>query len=173
MDGTIVEGLAEIPGNPSPTPIAFKTSDDAKKQKLRCDDIKTIIYYFGNNGTVEYDRMNVYYFEGDKKPSRIWLQALQRGSVTLYTCVYLTPGGTFGSKDKFDDLWFCYRTGEEIATRITATFIKNKQGYFTTRATNYFQDDPELIKKIKDDQYKWNEMGKIVEEYNARKKQSL
>lgn len=168
LDGTSIDGLAELPGNPSPTPISFKPSDGSKKQSIKCDNIKNITYYFSNNKTFEYDRMNVYFFESDKKPTKIWLEVLQRGPVTLYTFSKLYPGGVFGARDSYEQLWLCYRAGEDVATRISSSYIKNKRGYFFQKISQYFRDDMELVKKTENEQYKWNDMEKIVKEYNQK-----
>ncbi|MFT3945762.1 MAG: hypothetical protein QM763_02215 [Agriterribacter sp.] len=170
QDGRIVEGLAEMLGTPSPTPISFKESKDSKRQSLKCDDIKNITYYLNDNKTLEYDRMNIYFFESDKKPSKMWLQVLQRGPVTLYSFTKLDPAGAFGGRDQFEELWFCYRAGEDVATRISSSYIKNKKGYFLQKISQYFRDDVELVKNIENEQYKWNDMKEIVEAYNAKRK---
>ena len=170
-NGTILEGLAELPSNPSPTPISFKQSADAKRQALRCDDIKTIIYTIGDNKTYEYDRMNIYIFEKDKKPRKVWLEVKQRGYVTLYEYASIAAFGGYGGRDnKFEISWFCHRQGEDVAARITSTVSRNKRGYFAENAVKYFQDNTDIARKITNSEYSWKEMEKIVEEYNEWKK---
>jgi hypothetical protein len=165
--GGELHGLATLPGNPGPSMLRFKESKDAKSHYVRSDTIKTVIYDVGVK-TLEYDVMNVYTTPSHKTIQQWFLQVQKRGYVTLYTYVDLDVimAGDGGNLNSFNGNWACARPGEAIATTISGSERKNKHGVFTVAAADYFKDDPALVAKINGDQYKWNDMVKIVEEYN-------
>lgn len=170
-NGTELIGLATLPENPSPVPILFKENDKAKSQKINCDDIKTLQYLIIADKTMEFDRMDVYLNSGSKKPEKLRLLVSRRGGITLYLYYGLDMSGGFKtSLYEFLQYWLCYRQGEEAETSISTSGSKNKKDVFTQMALAYFKDDPELIKKLQSNFYKWNEMEQEVDDYNAWKK---
>ncbi len=120
----------------------------------------------------EFDRMDAVLYPSDKKPQRLWLLVSRRGATTLYTYdgldIFMGAGNT--EIDKFQRYWFCIKPGEETAVVVSSTDRKNKKAAFIQAAVNYFKDDADLVKKIQSEQYKWNDMEAIVDEYNTWKK---
>ena len=169
--GNELHGLATLPGNPGPSMLRFKETNDAKSHYVRSDTIKTVIYDVGPK-TLEYDVMNVYTTPSHKSVQQWFLQVLHRGYVTLYTYVDLDvlTAGDGSNLNFFHGNYACARPGETIATTISGSERKNKHGVFTTAASDYFKDDPALVAKITSDQYKWDDMEKIVAEYNQDKR---
>ena len=170
LDGTTLEGEATMPNNPSATPIKFKDKDGSKTRSISCAEIRTLVYVLRDDKTIEFDRMDVYEVGKPNKTRPLWLSVLKRGAVTLasYEELDVLSSGS-GNLYKFHTIWTCYRAGEKAATVIASTERKNKKDAFIVAATEYFKDDAELTKKIRNGQYEWGDMPKIVEEYNERK----
>lgn len=77
-------------------------------------------------------------------------------------------GGTYGNVDVSDTFWYCKRPNEEVATIISWTFNTqvNKNNIFRKNASEYFKDYPELSEKIKDKEYKHDDIMQVVAEYD-------
>ena len=150
--------------------LRFKETKDVKSHYVRSDTIKTVLYDLGGK-FLEYDVRNVYTTPTHKTVQQWFLLVRQRGYATLYTYVDMDVmmTGDGGHLNTFHGNWACVRPGETIATTISGSERKNKHGVFTAAAAEYFKDDPMLVAKITGDQYKWDDMEKIVEEYNHDK----
>jgi hypothetical protein len=173
QDGTELNGLATTPVMPEAMLISFKENKDDKHRSIKPADIKTIIYFYENDNKVEYDRVLFYLYKSDKKPTIGLFRVYKRGKVTLYTYSMGgfgdNGGATYSSRHPSVDFWACIRSGEETATNIANSESKNKRDVFVERASEYFKDDRELVAKIADKTYKWDDVEKIVDEYNAKK----
>ncbi len=77
-------------------------------------------------------------------------------------------GGGYGNVDVSDTFWYCKRPNEDVATVVSWTFNTqvNKNNIFRKNAAEYFKDYPELSKKIKDKDYKHDDILEVVEKYN-------
>ncbi len=170
QNGRDLQGLATLPVNPGPTAIRFKESKEAKSHWVYPDSIKTVIYHVKEK-TLEYDLLKVYTTPSHKTVKQYYLEVRQRGYVTLYSYTDMDViMGVGSSTTVFNGCWACYKQGESIATTISGTERKNKRDVFNLAASEYFKDDPALVAKINSNEYKWDDMEKIVEEYNRDKK---
>lgn len=152
--------------------ILFKTTENAKKQKILSNNLKTIIYSYSNGTKIEYDRMRMYQTGADKKPSKrfYWLEVIKRDYLTMYRGIAqrLTFNENRSVKmgpEPPNRLF--HRAGEDGATFISLGFkVLNGNSVFKFSAQRYFKDYPELSKKIKNKEYKWDDIEEVMELYN-------
>jgi len=168
VNGSELNGLAELPMDPVGPPIWFKENKHGKRQLIACDSIKSVIYYSEKGHIWEYDRMHANLNEAGPRPAQLWLEVSRRGPVTLYKYSHqnwFSRSNT--SANRFYRHWICMRSGE-TALGVSCQLWKKKA--FKEIAVDYFKDDAELTKKIEDEQYTWDDMVAIVDEYNNWKK---
>jgi hypothetical protein len=166
--GAELLGLASLPSDPGPTVLKFKENKNARFRYVYSDSIRTVIYY--GKRTLEYDVRLVYETPSHKTIRQHFLLVRQRGFVTLYSYSGMDVIMGVGSlTNVFNGYWACYRDGEPAATMISGTEKKNKKGAFDGAASEYFKDDPPLVARINRGEYHWDDMDKIVEEYNSKK----
>jgi len=77
-------------------------------------------------------------------------------------------GAIYGNVDVSDTFWYCKRPGEDIAFIVSWTFNTqvNKNNIFRKNAAEYFKDYPELSQKIKNKDYKYDDLLEVVQLYN-------
>lgn len=78
---------------------------------------------------------------------------------------------TYGTVDVSDTFWYCLRPGEDVAYMVSWTFNTqvNKNNIFRKNAAKYFEDYPALNQKIKNKDFKYDDIIQVVEEYNQWK----
>lgn len=111
-----------------------------------------------------------------KKPIKAEV-ILELPSITLYRSFvgssFTTSGGSnqLATVDVSDTFWYCLRPGEEVATIISWTFNTqvNKNVIFRKNAAEYFKDYPELSQKIKNKDYKYDDLLEVVQLYDEWK----
>ncbi len=148
--------------------VLFKTTKDAKKQKIPCDNLETIIYSYPN-GDVEYDRMKAYKGAWYKKTSKkeYWLEVVKRDYLTVYYGEKKTPTYSGGMRMPMEErYWFFHRKGEDGVTLVALTGVINANSIFKKAASRYLKDYPELAAKIKNKEYKWKDLDEVAELYN-------
>lgn len=95
-------------------------------------------------------------------------------SITLYRSFvgssFTTSGGgnQLATVDVSDTFWYCKRPGEDVAFIVSWTFNTqvNKNSIFRKNAAEYFKDYPELSQKIKDKDYKYDDLLEVVQLYD-------
>jgi len=150
--------------------VLFKTTKDAKRQKISSDNLKTIIFSY-SDGDIEYDRIRVYQGAWDKKPSKksFWLKVIKRDYLTVYygstkaTTYYVNGNARTEPAEKY---WLFRREGENGATVVSLGGVINANSMFKASAQRYLKDYPELSKKIKNKEYKWKDVEKVAQLYN-------
>jgi len=163
---SVLTGLASLPNDPPDAPIFYKEDKKAKSRKIVYTDVKTIIYYFESGKTLEFDVIWTDIGSGRNHHQEKYLEVLMRGPVTLYKHVLMNGPNKYDQ----DTYFLCLRPGEETARVIAGSYGKLKNDLFRNAISEYFKDDAELVAKVKDGQYKWSDMDKIVNEYNQWKK---
>jgi len=150
--------------------ILFKPTKDAKKEKILSDKLKTIIYYYKSGKIIEYDRMRMYQTAGHKKPSKrfYWLEVIKRDYLTMYRGIATRHNENRSVKmgpEPPNRLF--HRAGEDAATFISLGFKTiNGNSVFKFSAQRYFKDYPELAQKIKNKEYRWDDIEEVMEVYN-------
>lgn len=166
----MLQGQASLPINPGPGVLKFRENKDAKARKILSDSIRTVIYYLSGK-TVEYDVRDVYVTPSHKMVAQLFLEVLKRGYVTLYTYSGMENFIGVGSMTNVINTYFaCWRDGEPVATMISGTEKKGRRDFFELQASAYFKGDPEIVARVKDKTYHWDDMEKLVDDYNGRRK---
>jgi hypothetical protein len=171
-DGKELKGLATAPKQANDKTIDFKENEKSDKQTFKSDQLKMMILYFDDE-TVELERVKYYNMNGKKiVADPAWLQVLERGHVTLY--YYGNAGKTvsYGSKTRTElpeRWWLCIRPGEEAAKIVSYAFGMNPNAFFKQAAPEYFSNHPTIPAKIKNKEYKYDDILTVVKEYNKWK----
>lgn len=114
-----------------------------------------------------------------KKPKKAEI-ILKLPNITLYRIFKASKmnidhstgtGRVKGFVDVSDTYFLCIRPGEEVASFISWTFNTqiNKNSIFRKNARQYFKDHPELVEKIKNREYKYEDIIEVVQIYDAWK----
>lgn len=176
-DGKVLKGLVEYPSNFKTAKISFKENEAATEQEFVSEEIKKVSVK-DNGQEFEFDRGTYYEeltFRGKVESKERWMVVLIRGAATLYTVaaksVKIKEGKlSFTNRDVVS--YYVKRDSEKIATDIAANMAGITAGLnedFRDRASKYFQDYPELVKKINNEKLKVDDIFMVVEEYNKWK----
>lgn len=131
---------------------------------------------FESGTTEEYEFVPIIapmavYKKTGKVSATIWLMVELRGYMTLYhnrteatTRTISSKGNTMnpGHTDKY-----CRRPGEPGASMVLSTFSAGTNGFFKRLALVYFDDDQQIIDKIKSGKYTYKDLVEIIQEYNS------
>ena len=153
-------------GNFKPNKILFKKSKKSKKKKkYKKNEVINFIIRRNDNKIVKYEYIDI------SKNKRELLLVLAEGNVNLYEkdFTYMeninkTPGN-FGTTQIQKNGRFLYlkKKNEKYAYNIQYTKIFKS---FKNKGSKYFSNCKSVINKINDGTYKWNDLEKIVLEYN-------
>ncbi len=179
-DGTVKNGLVEVPKSYTAKNISFKQNEGAEKEEFDTEKIDNL-HVFSNTG-------QKYVFENrfTKKPNgkfvkkKYLLLRVQEGYANLYFA-----GGNYKT-DKDGNVFnnYSYYSGKDLPTFIY--FIKKKDEDFfnvlgwTSPSPTMFglnkmlkknsaellSEDPDLVQKIQDGEYKHEDIPEVVEIYN-------
>jgi hypothetical protein len=177
VNGKSINGYAEFPDEPSSEYIIYKASEKADKEKIPSTQLETVKFTFKNNEILEIDRIATWQY-GAKMTKKIsppvWLTVIKRGYVTLYGA---TVGGSVvnssrgASINPSDTYCFVKKKVEKEATvihyKMDATISVMKNRMFFTMGQEYFADYPDLVAKIKNKEYTYKDLVKVVDEYNS------
>jgi len=171
QDGTRLNGLAKMPES-SDKQVQFKSSEASDKQTLQSDDLKRIILY--GEDTVELSRE--YIVHAGKQRGPLWLQKHISGFCSLYTTTgsdMLVRAGAF-TNTKTTYSFYVMRDGEQgvtpIGSYISGAINVRANAPFVKAASEYFKDYPQLVTRIKGNEFKLLECPAVVMEYNKWKK---
>ena len=153
-------------GNFKPNKILFKKSKKSKKKiKYKKNEVMNFIIKRNDDKIVKYEYIDI------SKNERKLLLVLAEGNVNLYEkdFTYMeninkTPGN-FGTSQIQKNGRFLYlkKKNEKYAYNIQYTKIFKS---FKNKGSKYFSNCKSVINKINDGTYKWNDLEKIVLEYN-------
>ena len=173
-EGKVLKGLVEYPSNFKTTKIAFKENETAQEQEFPSEGIKTVSVKESGQD-FEFDRGTYYEelsFRGKVESKERWLVVLIRGTATLYTVAGKTvkiKNGKLSFTNREVVTYYIKRASEKVATDIGADMAGITAGLdadFRDRTSKYFQDYPELVKKINAEKLKFSDIFSVVEEYN-------
>ena len=153
-DGSKREGFAEIPSGNSN--VHFKAEKSGRIQIIEPKGVRTLIFKTGEE--MEYLHCKYGTDESIVQKQLItisrwgWVKVISRGAINI------CKGRVLNSSSSI----YCCREGEKHALQIP------DKGFASIMA-KYFEDYPELSKKISDeaDGYKIGDISEIVAEYNA------
>jgi hypothetical protein len=159
-DGTSIKGLGMIKkandfaSFRSRDKILFRVSENDKPDLWTSEDVKGITFiYFENSIIMEYLKV-------DKYEKMELLEVITDGTVKLYkqtkiVDVYLTSGGMAKAEV---EAYYLKRQSEEYPTIIKDNYIKS--------TSKYFSDCELLVKKIKNHEFTFATLDKLVNFYN-------
>lgn len=170
-DGTQIECLAVYPKKADEKKISFKTTKDAKAEKIESLDIKSIRYFEDDRIIdLEYNYQIAYHNakkENPKVSKPAWMSVIMRGPVTLYLVTIITQNSN-GSRTT-ENYYFCKREDERAATCVAMAGLIQIGNPFPKIGAKYFADNPRIAEKIlnKEKGYTSKNIEEIVMEYNA------
>jgi|GEM_PF-4731902 len=169
-DGITKSGKLELPVKSGSKFIVLKTNEKKEKVELqKIDKLEVII----NGAKIEYHNLKVFNFSGKKiqKNKRMMLQTV-KGKVNLYIGT-LDWSSTINSASGWQAMnltgisYYCIRDGEEAATLIHENFGQaNKNSDFKLYGSTYFYDNETIAKKIKNKEYTYEDILKVIADYN-------
>lgn len=169
-DGTTKSGKIELPVKSTSKFITLKIGDKKEKVELQTIDKLEVLI---NGAKIEYYNLKVFNFSGKKiqKDKRMMLQTV-KGKVNLYIGT-LDWSATINSGNGWQPMsfsgisYYCVRDGEKAATLIHENFGQvNKNADFKLYASRYFSDNEMIAKKIKNKEYTYQDISKVIAEYN-------
>ncbi|WP_146106949.1 hypothetical protein [Polaribacter porphyrae] len=168
-DGSILKGLSKKKGSHQ---IKFKKDRSSKAKKYQLKDVDEYFeYYYGKKV-----RFKCLYIKESRK--HLLMQEVIKGKVSLYIIgasgqhVGMGFGGNsdgfggIGGPSSFSiESYYLKRNGEDYVHYITSTggFSRN----FIKYASEFFNDCPKLVEKIKKKEYKKREIREVVKFYNT------
>lgn len=154
--------------------IKYKTDKKNKAKVLDVSNVKTITYHF-KYWNISYDKIRTLSKNNNIKDP-IWMKVLIRGYLTLY----IDPAEMSFVTDPISGTthpvsgtttYYLKRDNEEFATFFKSESKIINKDVFIEQATEYFSDYTELVQKIKNKKYKYENINMIVYEYNLWKSQ--
>lgn len=148
--------------------------ENGKKQTLKPDDAREIIFTYNNETVRMLSRLNTLQFVGGtillSSGDNIFLKLVEDGPVQLFLYYYTqnTPGTINPSSGAMTG-GFMYDTDRYILQKGVRGELKQIKGMsFRKDMAEYFADCPELVKKIEEKEFKREDMEAIVRFYNAQ-----
>lgn len=169
-DGTTKSGKIELPVKSSSKFIEIYINKKREKVELqKIDKLEVLI----DGAKIEYHNLKVFNFSGKKilKDKRMMLQSV-KGKVNLYIgtldwSATINSGNGWQAMNLSGISYYCIREGEEAATLIHESFGQvNKNADFKLYAGRYFSDNETIAKKIKNKEYTYEDILKVIAEYN-------
>ena len=165
-DKTEIEGFSSFPNMLDKT-IKFFKNQDSKEIKISNDDISKILF-FTDNDTIHYEQVLTYKNYGNKHENKrkSWLKVVIRGYVTLYYGYQQDMNGPAYN------MWYYKKEKEKIAYFITMKYsggigiTVGAKSTLKKNASAYFKDNEELVKKISNSEFKYDDLEQIVKIYN-------
>ena len=173
-DGNVLKGLVEHPSNFKTANVSFKEHETAEEQEFPSENIKTVSVEESGR-TFEFDRGTYYEeltFRGKVESKERWMVVLTRGKATLYTVAgkpVKIKNGKLSFSNREVVAYYVKRESEKVASDIAVNMAGITAGLdqdFRDRASKYFEDYPELAKKINNSKLKVDDLFVIVDEYN-------
>lgn len=144
--------------------LSFRKDNHADVEEIDCSKLIRITYFIGDKVT-ELDRIKIYNLR-KKIQGPLWMEVVERGYATLYMNISIYSAGYKKGGATFKD-YYCLRPGEPAATKVSIVADFNNNAYYRKNASKYFKDYYELACKIKSKVYRYKDLIKTVQEYNA------
>lgn len=186
------EGFAELPSNKTlDNAIKLRETQDGKSGRYDFDTIDKIIYYTDSGNEYVFERMSVTMLYGSKKKpkehtykKKVWfLLVFADPAINHYytgQSYYIDNEDriitkTSDSSSKGVEMILAFkRPDEENPTRITAflygTVADGEEARFRRTAALYFRDEPELVERIKNKEFKADNVKALAKAYVQYKK---
>jgi hypothetical protein len=190
-DGMQKSGFATLPVNGSfNKPIKFKSSKDGSAHNINNNDISGAIYTSDSGNEYLFERIVMIYinksFDEQKNGEKCDSSKKNWALVTSYSknimSYYLAQkyiiekNGKLVSKTSntgtWADIFILFRRPNESCASMIGHIaygakIIGQEKKFRNVASEYFKDKPELVKRIKNKEFKSNEFQKLINAYNS------
>lgn len=190
IDGNVETGYAELP-----THETFKKSlffkpyfSDVSFEKIKYDKIYRLIYTMGNGNKFTFERSAIYNvlkrfqkyrnMDCEDRKKQSWMLIIhQTENLIVYSLAktyYINEEGTLVSESVEYGMWaeivyLFKRPGESCAARIAhivdGAKIIGRKKRFIKSASRYFAGHDSLVERIKDNEFKSEEVIKLAEAY--------
>jgi len=171
-NGTQISGKVDFPLNSGENKLTIDKNNS--KEKIDKKEISTVVFNT-SSGKIEYSNMLVYNPTGKKIKKDKKLLALSiKGKVSLYNIQgsgYENRGTAKQpySVPVFYTEYYCIRENEKAATLIHADMnVVNKNSIFRYAAKKYFSDNAEIVKKVEDKVYTYQNLIEVIIFYNSK-----
>lgn len=169
-DGSTKSGDIELPIKSDSKYIVLKSNNNKEKIELQQVNKMEVLV---NGLKVEYHNLKVFNFSGKKilKNKKMMVQSV-KGKVSLYIGIFdwsatINSGNGWQGMSLNGTSYYFMRDGEEAATLIHENFGQvNKNGDFKMYASRYFSDNEEIVNKIKNKEYTYKNIFKLISDCN-------
>ncbi|MBJ2174549.1 hypothetical protein JBL43_09890 [Aureibaculum sp. A20] len=149
-DGTELKGLAKVT---SKKKIKFRTKKGAKKQLYNYLELDGVKITFNN-----WDRLviSTYYYKKTEQFKYSLLKEIIKGKLSIYHKSGIQSGEDWSDMSTSENGYYVWKEGDEIAVLIEN--FEQTDNIFSKKnkkaAIRYFNDCPELVKKIENNEFK-------------------
>lgn len=185
-DGTIKKGLIEIPDDSENSKIKFKSDEDAKKEKIALELIKSFVVYNDKNQSQKFIITHLAYFNpfskenNFRKHNKLACVAVAReGKLTLCYAWFMTAGAGGGAVGgatvtggSTSGETFIYKEGNDYALEFYQGSLKgfnisvNSFKHLKDMITKHFGNEcPKLVDLINKEDIKKNGITRVFELY--------
>ena len=194
INGDIKEGYAELPTNKMlDNAIRFKESERGKTTKFKNDEIDNILYYTDSGNKYFFELRKLTMLFGSKKNikentknARYWFLAVASNPAVTY--YYFSQTYYIDSDDKIvaksvdsSGMWATIvlafkRPNEENPTMIGSlnygAKVIGEEKRFRKFTAYYFKDEPNLVKRIENKEFKREDIEELIKAYANMKNDS-
>ncbi|GLB47935.1 hypothetical protein [Neptunitalea lumnitzerae] len=181
-DGSTLDGYAVVPIKMTTKEIQFKKSDTSDETEIVSDSISTITFHLSKSDSVVFDRVHWRLLtkrSGHTYKKKIWVVRLFTNQfINVYKSsgkYYVNEDGEFiyvsqagGAFAAFS--YYLKRENEDIVSYVAESgyygaSVSGVEKQFRNRAANYFQDEPELVKRILNKDFLQEDFEVLVRAY--------
>ena len=183
-NGKKLECLLKFPSGPNDKNIETRLSEKADKVSYPSDKLAKVIVNLDDGGSYEFSRERIRRLLSSKT-TEVWILTVEKGYATLYVSTnkyrinkkghleMISIGGPHSAGEIF---MLVKRPDEKVATILgsySESITINENGAFRKLASDYFKDCPELVKRIKEKEFKILDSRVLVMEYNRIREKTM
>ncbi|HEY0091113.1 MAG TPA: hypothetical protein VGB43_01390 [Flavobacterium sp.] len=170
-DGTTKTGKLKMPLDMSSS--SYKLKNNGQTEKIENENIEKLTC---TDGGFTYNYYNMAFDDGGgvKKKKRLMMLSIPVGKVKMYSYAWgasnFRPVYNMQALNTAGVSQYCKRDNEDFVTLISLDDGNsvNRNSIFKNRAMKYFADNAALVEKIKNKEYKFTDVYKVVMEYNGQ-----
>nr|WP_321236868.1 hypothetical protein [uncultured Psychroserpens sp.] len=174
-DGTEKSGLVRVPNNPKQKMVVFKISEKGKVQKIKRDDVASVVVYSESGNSYRYENTPAILNMKREKPSRksLLLVSAKNDYVTFYV-----ESGAYKVDKKSGELSLIYRYIQGQDFPVVVYYIKKRDRqvanlFFMTghlggikKGTKlHLTEDPDLVERVLKKELKKKDITEIIDIY--------
>lgn len=192
-NGEITEGYATLPTDALFENTNYKEALNTETKSIKSDDIASITYHTNEGNEYVFERLQVRflnksfgkYYDKIRKGKR-WMLIVFSDPLIKFYCwapnFSMDSAGVItatskGNRVAWGEIPLYLRRPDEPAaaqiTTLTSMDIISEQNHFRKIAAYYFQNEPQLVKRIEAKEFTNDNLIKLVEAYIAIKKNTI